>query len=50
MDAWEKYEQLKDLMGADELLHSFALAMSTDELEDYCDYVARMNDVEFDKE
>ena len=48
MKAWEKYERLKDILGPDELCESFARAMNEDELRDNCDYVARMNDIDWD--
>jgi len=40
----EKMDELKDLMGAEELLNNLALAMSTDDLRENLEYIDRMFD------
>ena len=45
---WEKYEQLKDILGAEELCEEFANAMSGDELDENCDWIARCHEIDFE--
>lgn len=50
MEAWEKYEYLKERMGAEALLDALAQALNTDELDDNMDFIAKGVDVDFDEE
>lgn len=40
----DKMDELKEMLGADELLLNLALAMSSDELFENLGYIDRMND------
>ena len=40
----EKMEELKDVIGSDDLLLSLALALSSDELQENLEYIDRMFD------
>lgn len=47
----EIMDEMKEIMGADELLESLALALSSDELQDNLEYIDRMHDLNvFDEE
>jgi hypothetical protein len=42
---WEKFEEIKELMGADSLLDEICRGLSKDELHDALEYVDRMHDL-----
>lgn len=42
----KKMEQLLDYLGAEYLLDCIIKAMPNDELNDYADFIARMEDIE----
>lgn len=46
MDAWNKFEYMVEVMGAENLLDELAKALSTDELMENLEYIARNNDIE----
>ena len=44
---YDKYEQMKDLMGADALLEELVQGMSSEELEENLRWVDKNNDLDF---
>lgn len=52
MDRLEKAERMEErlinLLGYEELMKSLSQAMTVDQKLDFYDYIARMNDVDFD--
>lgn len=42
---WDIFEEMKEALGAEELLHQIAQALTTKELEDNLRYIDRMNDL-----
>ena len=42
----DKLEELKELLGTDELLNAITTALGTDELNDTLNYIIRMYDIE----
>lgn len=45
---YEKYEQMKELMGAEMLLEEIIQGMSSDEMRDSLKFIARMHDLSED--
>ena len=45
MDKYDKFDKLLAFMGAEELLDAIAQAMSTDQLNGCCDYIANCHDI-----
>lgn len=50
MSAWEKYEKLLEVMGAELLLENLAKSIGEWALEEHLDFIARMYDVDFEEE
>lgn len=44
-EVWIKFEEIKEILGADELLECIAQALSTDELEENLRYIDRTQDL-----
>lgn len=45
-ELWNEEENIRDILGAEELLDSLEKAMGEDMLEDMLAYICRMNDIE----
>ena len=50
MSGWELFEKLRDELGDSYLLDSLAQALSSDELYENMEYIARMNDIEIEED
>lgn len=48
MNSWDRYERLLDAMGAESLCDALARAMSSDELDELCEFIARDYEIEFE--
>lgn len=46
MELWMKYEEIKDRLGAEELLEALSQSLSTDLLEDHLRYIDRTHDLD----
>lgn len=46
METWDKYIEIKEILGAEQLLEAIAQALSTDELANYLQYIARCYDLD----
>ena len=45
VDVWIKFEEIKEVLGPDELLECLVRALSTDELEDNLRFIDRTQDL-----
>jgi hypothetical protein len=46
---WDLFEELKEVLGADYLLNELTLALNCDELNDNLEFIARVNDLNFEE-
>ena len=45
MNPWTKFDTLLNAMGAEQLLDALSRALSTDELNENCDYIAKCHGI-----
>ena len=50
MTTWEMFEELHEILGAENLLYDLARALDRDELRVNLDYIARVNDIDLDED
>lgn len=46
MDVWEMYDNLIDALGAEVLVDELARALTTDQLRECCEFIARNHDLD----
>lgn len=46
METWNRYEEMKEILGAEVLLEAIARSLGTYELKDHLKYIARCYDID----